>query len=346
MLPQPVTFVCRIPTGLSGLYESSRLDEHDVDLLQHYVSMRNSWEINWILRTYIILKRMNLNVSLSPKLVPGTICVIMPASFGIRDYRLDCFIVGCRADDAKPCMCDLSIVQNKANVESEREIYIPHWPHPGLIPRLPERGPLIENMVYKGRSFNLYHKFRSEQFVAELANLGVRFESHDEHADPVRNWRSYQTSDLILAVRDLTERDALVKPASKLVNAWMAGAPALLGPEPAFRDIRQSSLDYVEVRSTQDVLDVIRRFKAQPTLYEEMVANGETRWEYSEKRTAQRWVDAFCGPVAEAYARWLRSAWLARVAAFPVRAIRRKLARRAASRNARHGFRIVSQTYT
>jgi hypothetical protein len=47
-------------------------------------------------------------------------------------------------------------------------------------------------------------------------------------------WHDYSTDDLVLAVRDLTEKDALVKPASKLVNAWIAGVPALLGPEPAF----------------------------------------------------------------------------------------------------------------
>ena len=138
-------------------------------------------------------------------------------------------------------MCDMSIVQNQANVETERDIMIPYWPPPGLMPRLHERGTRIEHMAFMGRSWNLAPEFRSpREFLAELAALGVRFDIHDELESPTPNWSDFRKCDLTLAVRNLTEQDALVKPASKLVNSWIAGVPALLGPEPAFRDLRES----------------------------------------------------------------------------------------------------------
>jgi hypothetical protein len=343
LLPHPVTFVCRLPEGYLDLFHQSEDEALDPDFLKFFLGA----EVNWVLRTYLILKRKNLNVSISPRLIPGQICVVAPYTLSIRDYRVDCFVVGCRSDFARPVMCEIAIVQNKANVESEREIFIPYWPQPGLLPRLRERRSRVENMAFKGRSWNLYHEFRSPQFLAELAGLGVRFETHDERGNPEADWSDYRQCDLILAVRDLTEQDARVKPASKLVNAWIAGVPAILGPEPAFRDFRQSPLDYVEVKTPRQALDAIRRFKSQPDYYDQTVANGLRRAEeFSEDAIARQWIDALAGPAAEQYGRWLRSRRLARLARFPIRSIRQKLANRAHNYHRDHGYRIISDRFT
>jgi len=239
------------------------------------------------------------------------------------------------------------IVQNRAQVKSETDILMPHWPQPGLLPRLKERGNRIENLVFKGRSWNLYHEFRSPEFQAALARLGVRLTVDDEARDRVPNWYDYRTADLVLAVRDLTEQDALTKPASKLVNAWIAGVPAILGPEPAFQELRKSELDYMEVRSPSDALDAIQRLRSQPELYEQMIANGLRRAEdYSRDRMVQRWVDVLSGPVAERYRRWLREGRVRRLARLPLRAVRQKLAYRSALYHRDHGYHIVSGRFT
>ena len=97
---------------------------------------------------------------------------------------------------------------------------------------------------------------------------------------------------------------------------------AILGPEPAFRDLRRSSLDYVEVHTPVEVLDAVRRFKSHSAEYEQMVANGRKRAEeFSPDVIAGKWVDALAGPVAQQFDRWLQSRMLARLAAFPIKAI-------------------------
>ena len=68
-----------------------------------------------------------------------------------------------------------------------------------------------------------------------------------------------------------------MKPSTKLVNAWIAGVQALLGPEPGFQDIRQTPLDYFEVKTPVEVLNAIHRLRSQPALYEQMVSNGLKR---------------------------------------------------------------------
>ena len=64
-------------------------------------------------------------------------------------------------------------------------------------------------------------------------------------------------------MRDLTESDYFAKPASKLVNAWHAGVPALLGPEPAYQALRMQ-FDYIEIRSPEDAIREVIRLKENP----------------------------------------------------------------------------------
>jgi hypothetical protein len=207
LLPHPVTFVSRLPEGFPDLFGHPEIETPEPDCLKSYLG----GDVNWVLRAYLVLKRKNLNVSISPLLVPDRICVIAPFRFGTRNYRIDSFVVGCRADFPRPVMCDVAIVQNQANVKSKTDIFIPYWPHPGLTPRLRERGTRLENMAFKGRSFNLLPEFRAADFLAELAHLGLRFDVQDESRSPLTEWSNYSTCDLILAVRDLTEQDALIR---------------------------------------------------------------------------------------------------------------------------------------
>ena len=105
-------------------------------------------------------------------------------------------------------------------------------------------------------------------------------------------WNDYSTTDIFLAVRDMTEGDALVKPPTKLVNAWMAGVPALLGPEPSFLRLKRCDLDFIEVRTPTEAFAAIRRLKDNPELYRQMVVNGRVRArDFTVDQIARRWVE-------------------------------------------------------
>ena len=57
----------------------------------------------------------------------------------------------------------------------------------------------------------------------------------------------YRTLDAVIAVRPFEPHLYFAKPASKLINAWRAGVPALVGPEFASREIRRTDDDFLEV---------------------------------------------------------------------------------------------------
>jgi hypothetical protein len=348
-LPFPVTFVCRSKVSRerwSDLFLASDSIESipDPDTIPGKIV---SNEDCWIVLTYLHLKRRNLNVYLSDRFVPGTICVASAIDFGIRDKTFDTFVVGCRSDGFKPALCDVAIVQNPTNVQSKTDILIPHWPQPGLIERNQARVNYIENLVFKGSDNNLYQAFRSEEFIRELENLGVRFQINGLQKNRPVEWHDYSEADLVLAVRDLTQKDALVKPASKLVNAWIAGVPALLGPEPAFQKLIQSHLDYIEVMTPKAALDAIRKLKHDPNLYRAMIVNGQKRAEgFSTAQIAQKWQQALAEPIALLYSRWCQRLSISKISGFALRTVSQKIAQAQANYHRTHGYRAVSNRHT
>jgi hypothetical protein len=104
----------------------------------------------------------------------------------------------------------------------------------------------------------------------------VPFAERGTHGEAL-DWPDFRTVDAVLAVRPAAcpRRDS--KPATKLCNAWLAGVPALLSPEVAYRELRRSPLDYLEVAGPEEAKGAVDRLLAEPGLYQRMVANGRER---------------------------------------------------------------------
>ena len=121
-----------------------------------------------------------------------------------------------------------------------------------------------------------------------------------------------------------------------------AGAVALLGPEPAFREIRRSNLDYIEVRKPADVLTALHQLKEQPALYSAMIANGKRRFtEFSAETITEKWLTMLSGPVADEYNRWRDENISLKFARYAHRSLQTKLARKVYMSNIFEGPRIM-----
>jgi hypothetical protein len=89
------------------------------------------------------------------------------------------------------------------------------------------------------------------------------------------------------------------------VNAWFAELPAILGPEPAFRELRRSADDYIEVRNAGEALQALRYLKENPAVYRRMIENGRTRRsDFTEARLTEMWRETIAGPITRAYLDW------------------------------------------
>lgn len=315
----PVVFVCRSMERYRPLFDGVTLPE--ADAIAGMLEDGKGNEI-WIIQTWLELRRRGWPVTLTDRFVPGTVCVAHYDDIALKEFPSDCFIVGVRADRPALPVAAVRIVQNPAGQHSRRDVFVPHWPQPGLIARDPARGTRVERVAYVGVPYNLHEAFRTEEFARSVRRLGMVFEvrAHDHH--------DYRDVDAVLAVRPGTRYDSDLKPASKLVNAWQAGCPALLGAESAYQHLRQSDRDYLEVTTPAEALAALGRLAADPVMYRQMVDNGLVRGQaFSREAVAQRWIDLLTGTVAQEFERWRdRPRWV-RVTRFAGAAVAHKMAR-------------------
>jgi hypothetical protein len=300
-LPYPVTFIARDPKWAPLIADPSLAFD------DRMYRLGTSGQDIWSAQLYLDLRRAGLDVYLAAAPEPGRISVIPYHDVKVSDRLYRSYVVACRYDCPHPVLGDQRTVMCPWLVRGSSDHFMLHRPQPLLVPRRAERGTRIEVLAFKGFAYNLDKAFQDELFTRGLSELGVRLSLATEHCEDLFDqWSDYSEADVVLAVRNLSAYELRVKPALKLVNAWLAGVPAILGPEPSYRMLRQSPLDYFEVRTPEEALAALKRLKAEPALYTAMVANGRERAKaFSVDRVTRQWADLLCGPVADGYRQWL-----------------------------------------
>lgn len=262
----------------------------------------------WVLQTYLRLKRRGLDAQLATAAPAEGLLLfhtkhrrtVAAAAAG----RPDLVLVGIRADGSSPAIADLEILQNGCRADGRRRFFIPLWPQAGLVPRDPARGTELRNASFKGFSANLHPDLRTPAWTRFLEQQGITWEADmvayagKATEESSLAWNDYSSVDLVIALRPTPRRLGRLrrlhseKPATKLYNAWHAGVPAVLGPEVAFRELRRSPLDYLEVSSVAEARDAVRRLAGDPRLYRAMVDNGRERArECSFAAIEERWLE-------------------------------------------------------
>jgi hypothetical protein len=254
----------------------------------------------WTVQTCVRLARAGLPVSLADR-APARGTVVFHAKERRDLLRslpagADVLLVGIRADNGECRAADVEVVQNGRFADGRRRVFIPFWPQPGLVPRDPGRGETIRRATFKGFTRNLAQELRSPAWRGFLASLriewvldGVDYQDHVAGQDGLR-WADYRDVDLVVAVREPDPRMHTGKPAAKLYNAWSAGVPAVLGREHAYREMRVSELDYLEVEGLAGAQAAVSRLLADPGLYRRMVEHGRRRTaEFTVERVVEHW---------------------------------------------------------
>ncbi|MFA9439057.1 glycosyltransferase [Uliginosibacterium sp. sgz301328] len=257
----------------------------------------------WVVQTYLYvaaaLRERGLVVTAGPQVPRDAIIVAhrddLNRFFGGLHRS---FIVGVRADRSPVTVADIEILQNDLEVSAAYQRYIPLWPQPGLLRRDAARAARVQRLAYFGRVDSLPPWMRSDAFLGELAKLEIEFDIRGVA------WNDYRDIDVVLAHRIEAPSMLAQKPATKLYNAWLAGVPALLAPEPAYQKLRQSPFDYLEVQGPEDVIAALTRIKNEPGLYAAMRAQCDARApEFSIERIAQMWLTVL-GEAVEHYPAW------------------------------------------
>ena len=261
---------------------------------------------NWIVQGYLRLRepleRAGFEVSIASRFSRGAICIAHRDDLNrYGDPLYDCFVIAARADRPPVLVAQLEVVQNPLQSRGPHSHLIPHWPQPGLVPRDAARGTRVKRAVYYGRESGAPAWYRADGFRQALASRGVAFEVCDT------GWHDYREVDVLLAHRDDTPTMLANKPASKLVNAWLAGVPAVVAPEPAFIALRQGPLDFIATTDAPSTIDAVASLANDATLYRGMVDNGVARGaEFDVEAIRRRWMALILDVALPAYERWRR----------------------------------------
>lgn len=278
-------------------------DENQVRLLKS-ASLDTDWSLFstgvqvWVGQTYLRLLTAGYAVKLTST-PPETGVVVVHADhaatlFAKRSLLSNLTVVVVRADRPAQHYSDFEVVQNM-HTAGGRAHYIQHWPQPGLIPRAIARGSTVQNIAFKGSNGEMADEFRSENWVNALADEGMTW-----HADTAQwsgnstsyrvNWNDYRETDVIVALRRDTSHLHVRKPASKLINAWLAGVPAILSPEIAYTELGRPGIDYLQASSPAEAFQALRYLRDSPLVYRELVRKGQLRAaEVNADAVTSRW---------------------------------------------------------
>ena len=244
----------------------------------------------FLLQAWMLLRGEETPFSfhLVERAVPKQICVFHYDTARIKHGLFDCFSIVIRVD--RPAVPYADIIAEQHPVLDNPVRYLPHWVQPGITRREAARENRLERVALVGN--RQYHPaFVSDPYFLErLAKLGIKLVALGPDA-----WTNFADIDAVVALRPwIAPRVLRTKPPVKLLNAWAAGTPALLGPEPAYRALRLDPLDYLEVTGPESVLSALRQLKETPGLYAAMRERCQARAdEYAWENVKGKWLDLF-----------------------------------------------------
>jgi hypothetical protein len=263
---------------------------------------------DWTLQTYLYLTADGLPCKLID-VMPDEGIVISHRDFLSDNLqpRPKLLIICIKVDRDPHPYAQLQIVQNNRDEICGRSpnlwqsCPLKFWLQPRLIARDSSRGDRFTNAAFFGVLDSLAPELQAPSWEEKLNALGLRWEVVDHD-----RWHDYSEVDVIVAVRSFqVDRTFDLKPPSKLINAWHAGIPAILGRESAYQNERKSELDYIEIADEDEAIAALNRLRNDRSLRLAMVENGKIRAkEVGNAQITLQWRNFLTNVAVPAYYRW------------------------------------------
>lgn len=275
----------------------------------------------WTVQTYLKLCEAGVVCHLTSQL-PDQGIVLYHAN-AARDATItpgpQRLLICLKAESPLCAQAQLHVVQNPCEASSTGCHFIPHWPQPGLLPRRSERQDRFENIAFLGHRDSLAADLLSPRWQAQLQQRGLRWipvvntNPWNSAQSIDTRWNDYQHIDAIVAVRrfHLARPSYRSKPATKLYNAWLAGVPAILGRELAYRAEGQVGVDYLEANSMGELLSCLDKLQQDVASRKSMVQQGQRQAaQYTSVAITQRWQQFLDEIAIPMYGLWCdRTSW-------------------------------------
>jgi hypothetical protein len=311
------TPVFYLPPGNGGAVDGEDVERLAGRLAEDLPDSRSP-SVSWIVRPWQALVRRGMPVRLSGVIPPEGVIVAARGDlpWHLRPSPRQLFVCA-RADAGPHPWAQLELVQNPAQARpAGRRLFVPHWPQPGLRVRDAARGARFERIGFLGDRANLAPELASPEWPRLLAREGLEWILRQKGRHDLGD---YGDLDAVIAIRDFAGMPHDYKPASKLVNAWLAGVPAIVGPESAFLAAGRPGEDFLLAESVESTLAALRALRDSPGLRARLVENGRQRaMSFNEDSVLAVWTDVLYDKAPKMLAEWralsapARRAWFLR----------------------------------
>jgi hypothetical protein len=303
-MPQPCISFYLLPQDHAAIKERRALHGANTSIAK---IIQNSPALIWTWLTYMRVKHAGIECELTDKFPREGVVVSAACSIPLmlRTPPQVCHV--CAVADAPPRFYpQIQVVQNAKQLQQYSSSlpipllhHIPHWAQPDLVPRNAGRAEAFVNIGFVGAKNQMAPELVSEACRKRFEDLGLQWTA--VHKD----FNDYSEIDCLVGIRSFDGRSYDFKPASKLVNAWLAGVPAVLGPESAFRAAGKSGESYLEATSLDDLFASLKALKADSTLRSRLVVAGRDRVkDYTDEAITKRWVELLTIHAPEIHAKW------------------------------------------
>jgi hypothetical protein len=161
----------------------------------------------------------------------------------------------------------VEFMPTQSSVVEPFQRWLPPLPQRGLIERRTDRRGSIRSLAFKGNPESVPSALRDTSWSESLAARGIDWildtpagtDGSDQH------WHDFSLVDVALCLRDPGDRLGVTrKPATRLVNAWRAGAIPIVANEPGYRELGREGDDCFFVDEPAEALAVLDRLRAEP----------------------------------------------------------------------------------
>lgn len=266
---------------------------------QYAEKLAKGGAIAWCYLTFSRLTAAGMpDLALSNRLDRAAINVVHSEHLTQIDDTAGAFIVSAQADHARRPGAQFHVVQNRNQVKGNTA-WIHHWPQPGLIGR---SAPInqVRRVAYVGQTYNGNLALDVATWQERCRALDIEFA-----APPSGAWFDLSGYDACVAIRSFDRQPYDNKPASKLINAWLAGVPLIGGYDSAYTQIGTPGEDFLLAESMDQVMNGLAKLDSDPAFRSALVSKGHARAaQFSNAAIAQLWRETLEGPIQQRFARW------------------------------------------
>lgn len=199
-----------------------------------------------------------------------------------------------------PRFVSCEVMPNASSITASRQRWVPLLPQRGIIRRSAERGERVESVVLKCFPENVPSDIDNESFRRRIASLGMSLSVDTQPLD----WPNFETADVALCVRSETghefeDEQLSRRPATKLINAWVAGCIPIVSPERSYKDLARPGVDSLLARSGDEIIDCLSAVATDKALVRHLLDGVAVRSkEFEVDRTLRSWIDLLWSPLA------------------------------------------------